>query len=870
MLSNLISKLSLAPTSFSEEEYDDSVYSPQSERDPDTTPFTSIVEDRGDSAVLEKLQTLEQSFKSFSESSHQNTSVRDLYHQLLNPERYPTVLPAALQFFQTHAAEALRTAQEDAKSCAPSTSPSQALSLGAAMRNGYSPEALDDFMLATHTRTMEAFWTYRKEWDEKMANLGPGEPVESVNRMFPGREYARWWLAVCAPTKLVDGSWLQNQSSTETAPGLRRFAHPLFKTFAEELGEGLLEQNHVNVYETTLQSEGCVSEQIRKTAFMFLVSVCLPSIHLPPHSTYAFAHHPTLPSTSFIRGVIQLTLGQFASSTLFPESLGYNLGYEQLPLHLMVTCNEFKLLQMDYNYFQLHVTIDNAATGHAAMATQAVKDYLDWVRSEEGEEAVQRHWERILVGYYLSETNELQPLLEETREHYRRLLKAKATGGDGAGLIRNPSASSGETRFILNAAVQHIIATKAPFASKIHGPELMLGNRSVAEWLDPKGMEDRSAELVKVMERSKWIKKGRPEESPFLTGLCGFGGGMFGVFTRDERRVLEAWIAGMERSPTDEKKCPFSGAAAAVEGGGCPMAAFAAKTTAPVEQSTGEVSQSAQAMHDLIKAKERLGRTRHNNLTLPHSTLGTRKINSWFDDVPNFMMALKEAGYYVRDENGISRLEQTVQKGGCMASWFKPADRDIISKWVEDGAPLLPATTLTQPQPPSPTLPPKSRNLAPAAEDDIAPRRGSVSSSSSPAGSSTDDNEDYSDAVEIAERMLGVGVGQETPKKTGILEKKGEEKMRREVGFKVDDALLKEFVEGLSQSTLFWVLANGENRPCKLLNSLHIRSLYLSLTFCCSYSHTPPSLLHRPHHPSRPIQIPPTHYLITYPPNPLT
>ena len=207
MLSNLISKLSLAPTSFADEETDDSIYSPRTERDLDTTAFTDIVEDRGDAAILEKVQKLESDFKSFSESSHTNTSVRDLYHQLLNPELYPSVLPAALQFFQKHAAEALRTAQEDAKSCAPSTSPSQALSLGAAMRNGYSPEALDEFMLATHTRTMEAFWTYRKEWDEKVSNLAPGEPVESVNRMFPGREYARWWLAVCAPTKLVDGSW---------------------------------------------------------------------------------------------------------------------------------------------------------------------------------------------------------------------------------------------------------------------------------------------------------------------------------------------------------------------------------------------------------------------------------------------------------------------------------------------------------------------------------------------------------------------------------------------------------------------------------------------------------------------------------------
>ncbi|KAJ3034563.1 hypothetical protein HDV00_004926 [Rhizophlyctis rosea] len=809
MLSNLISKLAFVPTSFADEV--DDVDSPMSDAPQWDRLGNAAV--KGDSDSFKKLEIFEDKFNTFSSATHTNSSVRDLYHQLLNPELYPSVLPAAQTFFEKHAAEALRSAREDANACDPSTSASQALSLGAALRDGYSPQALDEFMLATHTRTMEAFWSYRKEWDERVANLAEGEPVESINQMFPGREFAKWWLTVCAPTKLVDGSWLQNHASTETPPALRRFAQPLFKTFAEELGEGLPEQNHVNVYEATLASEG---------------------IHLPPHSTYAFAHHPSLPTVSFTRGVIQLILGQFSSSHLFPESLGYNLGYEQLPLHLMVTCNEFKLLKMDYNYFQLHVTIDNAATGHAAMATEAVKEYLDWVRCEEGEEAMQRHWERILTGYYLSETNEMQGLIEETRAQYRRLLLRRGTDGELGPLIRStadPSQSPQQTRFLLAQAVQHILTTKAPYAAKIHGPELMLGNRSVAEWLDPRGIEDRSEDLIKAMAGSKWIKKGKPEESPFLTKLCGFGGGMFGVFTKDERRVLEAWVAGMKegRSPGDEKGCPFSGAtsasasAATASENGSPFATTKAASvtearTAPVSTSSSE---SAQAMHNLIESKRAMGRTRHSDLTLPHQAMGTRTINSWFDDIPNFMVALKEGGMCDRDVDGISKLEKSVMKGGCMASWFREKDREVVKKWVEDGAPLVEGTDKSEAVA---IFTPVGRAVAPAAESDIAARRASVSSSFSAESPSplADRDEDFTDAVEIAERMLGIGVGQDEKMKNASKAGVGQGP-----DFKVDDETMQGIVEGMSDEAVFWVLANGENRPfARLLASYIVRTTH--------------------------------------------
>jgi hypothetical protein len=55
-----------------------------------------------------------------------------------------------------------------------------------------------------------------------------------------------------------------------------------------------------------------------------------------------------------------------------PEVIGFNLGYEQLPLHLLITAYELKELHIDPYYFTLHITVDNADSGHAKQAVDAV------------------------------------------------------------------------------------------------------------------------------------------------------------------------------------------------------------------------------------------------------------------------------------------------------------------------------------------------------------------------------------------------------------------------------------------------------------------------------------------------------------------
>src|SRR5690606_1447442 len=77
-----------------------------------------------------------------------------------------------------------------------------------------------------------------------------------------------------------------------------------------------------------------------------------------------------LPDPLFQQGLVQLALGWNAQEFL-PEIVGFNLAYEQLPLHLLITAYELNELGIDPYYFTLHVTVDNADTGHARRACTA-------------------------------------------------------------------------------------------------------------------------------------------------------------------------------------------------------------------------------------------------------------------------------------------------------------------------------------------------------------------------------------------------------------------------------------------------------------------------------------------------------------------
>jgi hypothetical protein len=285
-------------------------------------------------------------------------------------------------------------------------------------------------------------------------------------RYFGSKSHALYFLKGAAPTKLVDGAWLYGTLPRWENPDF----HPLIKTYLEELGDGVPDKNHVTLYRRLLAAHGC-------------------------------EHWESLPESHFVQGAIQLALAYNADRFL-PEAIGYNLGYEQLPLHLLITSYELNELGIDPYYFTLHVTVDNAGSGHAHKAVQALRNLM----AQSGDPAA--FFRRVLDGYRLNE------------------LGACTTSIIAA--------------FDLEAELVEIFTAKATVGRNMHSDYCRVAGRSINDWLgEPKQIPD----FLAAMESAGWIKRGEEvEHSRFWRLIQGERAEMFGVFSSYEQQVLRDWI----------------------------------------------------------------------------------------------------------------------------------------------------------------------------------------------------------------------------------------------------------------------------------------------------------------------------------------
>ncbi|WP_229257171.1 iron-containing redox enzyme family protein [Duganella callida] len=295
-------------------------------------------------------------------------------------------------------------------------------------------------------------------------------------RYFSGKGHALYFLQHAAPTKLVDGSWLYGLLPRWDDADFR----PLIDTYLEELGDGVAEKNHVVLYKKLLASHRCEQWQ-------------------------------DAPDEHFIQGAIQLALAYNAEHYL-PEIVGYNLGYEQLPLHLLITAYELNELSIDPYYFTLHVTVDNGGTGHARMAVQALRQLM----ARCGDPAA--FLRRVHDGYRLNDL--------------------------GAGTT---AVIAG---FDLQAELVRILAAKAVVGQNMHSDYCRVGGRSINDWLaDPQQIPA----MLAALESAGWIQRGQPaENSRFWRLIQSERAEMFGVFNAYEQQILGDWIAsapGQETVP---------------------------------------------------------------------------------------------------------------------------------------------------------------------------------------------------------------------------------------------------------------------------------------------------------------------------------
>jgi hypothetical protein len=306
-----------------------------------------------------------------------------------------------------------------------------------------------------HDRTAQGYRSYLD-----------GRHAGAPRRFFSCRSHAMHFLRAVAPTKLVDGAWLYGLLQRWQDPRLA----PLIRTYLEELGGGTAPQNHVLLYKQLLARYGCDRWQDG-------------------------------PDEHFTQGAVQLALAHNADEFL-PELIGFNLGYEQLPLHLPITAYELNELDIDPYYFTLHVTVDNASTGHARKALQSVLDCM--------------------------------PRIGDAAEFYRRV---------GSGYQLNLVGMGTEqaiASFDLEQELLRVIADKASIGARLHSDYCRVGGRPIADWLSsPDGLPG----LLTALQSAGWIRRGEsPEQSRFWRLVTDEQAPMFGVFDAYEQQLLRDWI----------------------------------------------------------------------------------------------------------------------------------------------------------------------------------------------------------------------------------------------------------------------------------------------------------------------------------------
>jgi len=285
-------------------------------------------------------------------------------------------------------------------------------------------------------------------------------------RYFTCRAHALYFIKAVAPTKLVDGAWLYGLLKHWDNPAY----HELIKTYLEELGEGAPSKNHVTIYRKLLATHGCEGWE-------------------------------SLDDEHFVQGAIQLALGHNTDQFL-PEVIGYNLGYEQLPLHLLITSYELNEFGIDPYYFTLHVTVDNAASGHAQKAVEALSNLMPRVGDREA------FYRRVLDGYRLNDIGS--------------------------------STTSSIAEFDLEGELVNILAAKSGVGKNMHSDYCRVAGRSVNDWL---GNPAQIPDFLAALEKAGWIKRGEEvENSRFWRLVHGEKAEMFGVFNAYEQQVLRDWI----------------------------------------------------------------------------------------------------------------------------------------------------------------------------------------------------------------------------------------------------------------------------------------------------------------------------------------
>jgi hypothetical protein len=173
----------------------------------------------------------------------------------------------------------------------------------------------------------------------------------------------------------TDGCWLDGTMQPEKMH--KEEYRILFDIYRDENGAGDFSANHNIIARKLLNSMG----------YQF------PSINQPEFYTTGNSQ------SSFITPFIQFSLSTDTVRYL-PEILGINLTLETNGIGWKYRRDSAELKADGYDplYMDVHVTIDNFASGHGYMAKRAIISYLESAK-QFGTEHQKRMWERVFCAY---------------------------------------------------------------------------------------------------------------------------------------------------------------------------------------------------------------------------------------------------------------------------------------------------------------------------------------------------------------------------------------------------------------------------------------------------------------------------------------
>jgi hypothetical protein len=446
------------------------------------------------------------------------------------------------------------------------------------------------------------------------------------------REDVVEWVLQMAPFNQTDGAWLRTIAPVGPIDEVRSL---LFAIYVDEMGGGDPDLNHPNIYTDLMASVDLELGDLRSREY---------------------SDNPALLDSAFTVPLFQLVVSQFPQD-FFPELLGMTqyLEWSSVELKNMVRLNEH--FGLDPHFYEMHVAIDNAATGHGAMARRAVELYLEGVRVDAGEEVMQDQWERVWNGYVAFSTT--GTLAQEMAKRNRR----------------RPTAAE---------AVAAMVRDRAAKARLNHGTRRLAGTPLNDLFADP-------PRLMDSLVQGGMIVPGDPDGSPFFTLLTP-DGPMYRIFTAADIEIWRTWTRSLAPGTPGDVA-----GVAGVAGAAAPAAS---------------VAQQMVRLVDAMRSRQE-GTPAHGGEALAGpdpvdaSVQVTKPVAWWFTQpAPALLAALanKENGWVVPGDAEASAFVTDLVRGhnamGRALSAQSPygsAWAEIAVAWINDGCPQPEAAPAVRP-----------------------------------------------------------------------------------------------------------------------------------------------------------------------------